>query len=96
MESEIMQINLTEIYNTVVSNINAWLPTVTSVLSTVIVIFIGIARVKRACNDIKSDKTLNELRDEVKQEIATNKEAQRINRRLINKLLKLTKTDEEE
>lgn len=91
-----MSINITEIYNTVVSNVNAWLPTATSILSTAIVIFIGIARVRRACNDIKSDKTLNELRDEVKQEIAANKETQKVNRRLINKLLKLAKIDEEE
>lgn len=91
-----MQINITEIYNTVMSNVNAWLPTATSILSTAIVIFIGIARVKRACNDIKSDKTLNELRNEVKEEIAAEKESRRVNKRLINKLLKLAKIDEEE
>lgn len=91
-----MNINITEIYNTVMSNVNAWLPTATSILSTAIVIFIGIARVKRACNDIKSDKTLNELRDEVRKEISANKETQRVNRRLINKLMKIAKIDEEE
>ena len=91
-----MSINITEIYNTVMSNVNAWLPTATSILSTVIVIFIGIARVKRACNDIKSDKTINELRNEVREEIAAEKESRKVNRRLINKLLKMAKIDEEE
>lgn len=91
-----MSINITEIYNTIVSNVNAWLPTATSILSTVIVIFIGIARVKRACNDIKSDKTINELKNEVREEIAAEKESRKVNRRLINKLLKMAKIDEEE
>lgn len=91
-----MSINITEIYNTVMSNVNAWLPTATSILSTAIVIFIGIARVRRACNDIKSDKTLNELRNEVREEIAAERESRKVNRRLINKLLKMAKIDEEE
>lgn len=91
-----MSINITEIYNTVMSNVNAWLPTATSILSTVIVIFIGIARVRRACNDIKSDKTINELRNEVREEIAAEKESRKVNRRLINKLMKMAKIDEEE
>lgn len=91
-----MDINITEIINTITSNVNAWLPTATSILSTVIVIFIGIARVKRACNDIKSDKTINELRNEVRDEIAAEKESRRVNKRLINKLLKMAKIDEEE
>lgn len=91
-----MSINITEFINTVMNNVNAWLPTATSIISTALVIFIGIARVKRACNDIKSDKTLNELRNEVREEITAEKESRKVNRRLINKLLKMAKIDEEE
>ena len=73
MESEIIQINLTEIVNVIWSNVNAWLPTATSVISIIICVFIGFARIKRACNDIRSDKTIKSIDEKIENDLAENK-----------------------
>lgn len=84
-----MQLNITEIMTILANNVNAWLPTITSILSVAICIVVGMAKIKRAANDLKSDKTIAELRAEVENDIAENKETRKLERRIINKLLKM-------
>lgn len=84
-----MSINITEIINTCVNNIEAWLPTVTAVVSALVCCIWGVARLKKAANDLKSDKTITELRAEVEQDIAENKETRKLERRILNKLYKM-------
>lgn len=84
-----MSINITEFINMCVANIEAWLPTVTAVVSALICCIWGVARLKKAANDLKSDKTIAELRAEVEKDIAENKETRKTDRRIINKLYKM-------
>lgn len=84
-----MQFNITEFITMCVNNVEAWLPTATSVVSALICCIWGVARVKKAANDLKSDKTIAELKAEVENDIAENKETRKLDRRIINKLLKM-------
>lgn len=84
-----MSINITEFINACVNNIEAWLPTVTAVVSALVCCIWGVARLKKAANDLKSDKTIAELRAEVENDLAENKETRKLERRIINKLLKM-------
>lgn len=84
-----MSINITEFINMCVANIEAWLPTVTAVVSALICCIWGVARLKKAANDLKSDKTITELRAEVEADIAENKETRKLERRILNKLYKM-------
>lgn len=95
-----MQINITEIFNSVqnfliyakdivTENINAWMPTLMSILSVIIFIIVGLARIKKAANDLKSDKTIAELKAEVENDIAENKQTRKMDQKIINKLLKI-------
>lgn len=95
-----MQVNITEILNSVQNiliyakdiiseNINAWMPTLMSILSVIIFIFVGLAKIKKAANDLKSDQTIAELKAEVENDIAENKQTRKIDQRIINKLLKI-------
>lgn len=84
-----MSINITEFINACVNNIEAWLPTVTAVVSALVCCIWGVARLKKAANDLKSDKTIAELRAEVEQDITENKETRKLERRILNKLYKM-------
>lgn len=59
-----MSINITELITTFMSNLQQWLPTITTIASFLFCIIYGVGRVKRAANDLKSDKTVREIRDE--------------------------------
>lgn len=97
MESEIMQINLTEIVNVIWSNVNAWLPTATSVISIIICVFIGFARIKRACNDIRSDTTLKHIDAKIDNDLAENKALHAAMRRYLDENHKIRRgTNNEE
>lgn len=84
-----MEFNITEFITMCVNNVEAWLPTVTAVVSALVCCIWGVARIKKAANDLKSDKTIAELRAEVENDIAENKETRKLERRIINKLLKM-------
>lgn len=84
-----MQFNITEFITMCVNNVEAWLPTMTAVASALICCIWGVARIKKAANDFKSDKTIAELKAEVENDIAENKETRKLDRRIINKLLKM-------
>lgn len=84
-----MEFNITEFINMCVNNVEAWLPTVTAVVSALVCCIWGVARIKKAANDLKSDKTIAELRAEVENDIAENKETRKLDRKIINKLLKM-------
>lgn len=95
-----MQVNITEILNNlqqfliyaknvISDNINAWMPTLLSILSFIIFVIVGIARIKKAANDLKSDKTIAELRQEVRNDIAESKQLRKMDRKIINRLMKI-------
>ena len=95
-----MQINITEILNTtqnfliyakdvISENINNWMPTLMSILSFIIFVIIGLARIKKAANDLKSDKTIAELKAEVENDIAESKQLRKMDRKIINRLMKI-------
>lgn len=76
-----MQINLTELANTMVTNINAWLPVATSILSvtaTIICIIVNLVKIKKAAAELKSDKTIKDLADAVTNDIAAQKDTKRL------------------
>lgn len=96
-------VNITEIINTLANSYDAWLPTVISVGSIVATVFIGFARIKRACNDIRSDKTIGEMRDEMAQlrgeqqnQSATEKEMIRVVKRYLDETHKIRRNTNDE
>lgn len=91
-----MSINLTEIINVCVANIEAWLPTVTAVVSALICCIWGVARLKKAANDLKSDKTIKEMREEIMNDHNENKEVHRLIQRYLDENHKIKRVDNEE
>ena len=91
-----MQINLTEFMNVLVENVNAWLPTVTSVLSIIICLVVGAAKIKKAANDLKSDKTIKELEEQVINDIAENKETKRLIKKYLDENHKIMRGPNDE
>ena len=96
MESEIMQINLTEMINVVVENVNAWLPTVTSVLSMIICLIWGVAKIKKASNDLKSDETIKNLESQMINEITESKEVRKLIKKYMDENHRIMRIDNEE
>ena len=76
-----MQINLTELANTMMTNINAWLPVATSLLSataTIVCIIVNIVKIKKAAAELKSDETIKQLHIAVENDIAAQKDTKRL------------------
>lgn len=95
-----MQVNITEILNNIQQfiiyateiiseNINSWMPTFLSILSYIIFVIFVIARIKKAINDVKSDKTIAEIKQEIQNDIAESKQLKKMDRKIINRLMKI-------
>ena len=76
-----MQINVTELANTIMTNINAWLPVATSLLSvtaTIVCIIVNIVKIKKAAAELKNDETIKQLHAAVENDIAAQKDTKRL------------------
>ena len=94
-----MQINLTELANTMATNINAWLPVATSILSataTIICIIVNIVKIKKAAAELKSDQTIKDLADAVTNEIAESREMKRVVKKYMDEQRKIMRGPNDE
>ena len=90
-----MGIDIIAIITAVVANVEAWLPMATAVISTIICLFVGIAKVKRACSDIRSDTTIREIKEGQQNEEATNKEMIRLMKMYLDETHKIRRKNDE-
>lgn len=86
-----MAIDILAIIGVIAANVEAWLPTVTTIMSAAVCLFWGAAKVKSAAKELKSDTTIKEMRDEqanlrgeVENSIATEKEMIRLMKIIID------------
>ena len=86
-----MVIDIVAILGVIAANVEAWLPTVTTIISFAVCLFWGVAKVKNAANEMKNDTTIKEikeeqstLRGEVENSLATEKEMIRLIKRVLD------------
>lgn len=95
MESDIMQINLTELMNVIGENVNAWLPTVTSIISIIVCVVVGMARLKAATKELKNNDTFVELLAELQADRSERKAQSKLLKKYINETRKvMTRNDD--
>lgn len=94
-----MVIDILAILGVIFANVEAWLPTATTIISFAVCLFWGIAKVKAAANEMKNDTTIKEIRDEqatlrgeVENSIATEKEMIQFMKRVLDDNHKIMRT----
>lgn len=73
-----MGIDIIAIITALTASVETWLPAVISVAGVIISVFVGFARIKRACSDIRNDATIKDIQQHQLDEEASNKEMIRI------------------
>lgn len=73
-----MGIDIIAIITALTASVETWLPAVISVAGVIISVFVGFARIKRACNDIRSDATIKDIQQHQIDEETSNKEMIRL------------------
>ena len=91
-----MNFNITEFMNTLKDNVNAWLPTVTSIISIIICVVVGMAKLKAAAKDLKSNDVFEKLLAEIEADRSENRENKRLLRRYIDENHKIMRREDEE
>lgn len=84
-----MAIDIIAIITALVSSVETWLPAVISIAGVIISVFVGFARIRRACNDIKSDTTINEIYKELLNDKAAHEEETRVMKLFLDKQSKI-------
>lgn len=94
-----MTIDILAIIGVIIANAEAWLPTVTTIISFAVCLFWGVAKVKSAAKEMKSDTTIKEIREEqatlrgeVENSIATEQEMIRFMKRVLDDNHKIMRT----
>lgn len=90
-----MGIDIIEIIKSITANAQSWLPTVTAIVSFIICLFVSIAKVKRACGDIRSDTTIREIKEGQQNEEASNKEMIRLMKMYMDETHKIRRNNNE-
>lgn len=73
-----MGIDIIAIITALAASVETWLPAVISVAGVIISVFVGFARIKRACGDIRNDATIKDIQQHQMDEEASNKEMIRL------------------
>ena len=94
-----MVIDILAILGVIFANVEAWLPTFTTIISFAVCLFWGVAKVKNAANEMKSDTTIKEIREEqatlrgeLENSIATEKEMIQFMKRVLDDNHKIMRT----
>lgn len=91
-----MAIDIIAIITALVASVETWLPAVVSVAGVIISIVVGFARIKHACNDIRSDTTIQQIHDELLNDKAAHEEEARMMRLYLDKMSKIKRKSDDD
>lgn len=66
-----------------------WAPSITAIVSVVVVVLTSIAKTRAAFNEFKADNTLNEVKGQLERALSDNAEIKRQNNILIEQITKV-------